>query len=198
MGNYQASDGSIGSGVQVNHPVAVAFAGRMGAGKSSISSALASDMKWKRASFGEFVRYIAKKRGLEQSREVLQAVGAELEAGDVVAFCQDVLRFAEWGGGESLVIDGIRHVRVLETLRKLIAPVPLLFVYLDAEEETRKSRLLARDRIDAASLAASESHSTEREVISRLPDLADLRLSNKDGSEQEMLRFIEDRLGSTL
>lgn len=178
----------------MNHSVAVAFAGRMGAGKSSVSSALASDMKWRRASFGDFVRSVAEKRGLEPSRQILQEIGAELESNDAALFCREVLSFAGWSVGESVVIDGIRHVRILETLGKLIAPMPLLFIYLEAEEESRRSRLFQRDQVDAASLSAVESHSTERDVISRLPELADLRLSNQDGSEQELLQRIQDRI----
>ncbi len=60
----------------------LAFAGRMGAGKSSVSGAFAADLGWKFASFGAFVRKTATNRGIEHTRESLQAVGAELEAND--------------------------------------------------------------------------------------------------------------------
>jgi hypothetical protein len=75
-----------------------------------------------------------------------------------------------------------------------VAPVPLFFVYLDAEDQSRKQRLLQRDRINVESLAVAESHSTEHDVISVLPDLADMRLSNDEGSEAELLEHIERQL----
>ncbi len=178
----------------MNRPIAAAFAGRIGTGKSSLSIALAADMHWKRASFGDFVRSIAEERGVVNSRHNLQEIGAELESSDAFAFCRDVLNFAGWISGEPVVIDGIRHVRVLEIVRELIAPIPLLFVYLDGEEQSRKARLLRRDGVDGASFVDAESHSTERDVASRLPELADLRLFSKDGSERELLVRIKDRL----
>ena len=98
----------------------VAFAGRIGAGKSSISQVLAGDLRWKFAHFGTFVRKTASKRGLDVSRESLQAVGEELEATDAEAFCRAVLDDAGWNLGEPAVVDGIRHVRILETLGSLV------------------------------------------------------------------------------
>ena len=178
----------------MKQPSAVAFAGRMGTGKCSVSIALATNMGWKRASFGDFVRLIAAKRGLEPSRQVLQMIGAELESQDAVAFCKDVLESAGWHSGESIVVDGIRHVRVFEILRDLLSPVPVILVCLEAEEDLRKARLLERDGMEAGSCASAEAHSTEQDVISRLPDLADLRIFTKDGSQQEILQRIKDRL----
>lgn len=178
----------------MNRPVAVAFSGRLGTGKSSISTALAEDMGLKRVSFGDFVRSIARIRGMEPSRQVLQDIGAELESQDAVAFCRNVLKAGGWNPGEPVVIDGIRHARVLSVLRELVAPVPIFFVFLDAENQSREQRLSQRDSINSETLAVAESHSTEHDVISVLPDLADLRLSNDYGSEAELVQHIENQL----
>lgn len=178
----------------MNRPVAVAFGGRLGAGKSSISAALAEDMGWRRVSFGDFVRSVAGTRGMQPSRQILQDIGAELESQDAVAFCRNVLKAGGWNPGESIVIDGIRHARVLNILREFVAPVPLFFVFLDAENQSRQQRLYQRDSIAAEFLAVAESHSTEHDVISVLPDLADLRLSNDQGSEAELVQYIENQL----
>jgi hypothetical protein len=45
-------------------------------------------------------------------------------------------------------------------------------------------------------VAAVESHSTERDVISILPDLADLRISNDDGAEQDLIEIILQKLAT--
>lgn len=178
----------------MNRPTAVAFGGRLGSGKSSISIALAENIGWNRVSFGDFVRSVASVRGIEPTRQVLQNIGGELESEDPIAFCWNVLKAGGWSPGEAVVVDGIRHARVLNILRELVAPVPLFFVFLDAECQSRERRLYQRDSIDAESLAVAESLSTEHDVISVLPDLADLRLSNDDGSEAELVQHIENQL----
>jgi cytidylate kinase len=172
----------------------VAFAGRIGAGKSSVAKALADNLVWKLASFGAFVRTVASSRGLSLSRESLQAVGEELEATDATALCRAVLDTASWQPGQPLVIEGIRHVRVLETLKTLVAPQPLVFVYLEADEQQRRSRLRNRGTGEAERLDAVEAHPTEQDVLTHLPKLADLVLSSADGSsESELAIKIEQR-----
>src|ERR1700751_1488104 len=113
------------------HPI-IAFAGRMGAGKSSVSAAIARDLAWHFASFGGFVRKTATRRGIEHTRESLQAIGEDLEAGDRVKFCHAVLDDSGWHPGESAVVEGIRHVRIWETLKNIVAPPPIYLVCLEA------------------------------------------------------------------
>jgi dephospho-CoA kinase len=183
----------------VTHDTIVAFAGRIGAGKSSVAKALADHLGWKLASFGAFVRTVAFSRGLSSSRESLQAVGKELEATDAPALCRSVLDAASWQPGQPLVIEGIRHVSVLEILRALVAPQPLVFIYLGADEEQRRSRLRQRGAEEADRLEAVEAHPTEQDVVTRLPKVADLVLSNTTESESELAVQIEQRfsLGSS-
>ena len=52
--------------------------------------------------------------------------GEELEGLDSETFCKKVLTSATWNSGDPIVIDGIRHVRMLNDLRKIVAPSPLL------------------------------------------------------------------------
>jgi cytidylate kinase len=175
------------------HPI-IAFAGRMGAGKSSVSAAVAADLKWKFASFGGFVRKTATSRGIEHTRESLQAIGEELEASDAAAFCQSVLHDAAWHPGESAVVEGIRHVRIWETLKNLVAPQPIFLVYLDASEELRRNRLQERGAQEANYLAQAEAHSTERDVIAELPQLADLVLSTEGAEAADLVRRIKAKV----
>jgi cytidylate kinase len=169
---------------------AIGIAGRIASGKSSISTVLASRLGWKRASFGDYVRSIALQRRLQSNRDVLQAIGEELEAHDSVLFCNAVLASVGWRTGDPLVIDGVRHVRILDNLRDIVAPRQLLFVYLEAEDTTRRARLAERESASTKLLTAVEDHSTELDVISRLPGLADLRVSNDDGEEQHLVDTI--------
>jgi cytidylate kinase len=175
------------------HPI-IAFAGRMGAGKSSVSAAAAADLAWKFASFGRFVRKTATSRGLEHTRESLQAVGEELEASDPAKFCRSVLDDADWHQGESVVVEGIRHVRILDVLKSLVAPQTIFLVYLDASEELRRARLEERGAQEAYHLARVETHSTERDVIAALPQLADLVLSTEGAEAGDLVGQIKARL----
>jgi cytidylate kinase len=169
----------------------VAFAGRIGAGKSSVSAAFAAELGWKFASFGAFVRKTAIERGMDSSRESLQAVGAELEAKDAAMFCRAVLDDASWNAGESVVVEGIRHVRVWDTLKSLVAPQAVFLVYLEAPEELRRMRLQERCAQEAQYLERAELHSTERDVIAELRQLANLVLSTEGAAVADLVRQIK-------
>lgn len=176
------------------HPI-VAFAGRMGAGKSAVSAAVAADLGCHFASFGGFVRKTATSRGIEHTRESLQGIGEELEARDAAMFCRAVLDDAGWHPGESAVVEGIRHVRIWATLKNLVAPQPIFLVYLEAPEELRRARLQERGAQEANYLERAEAHSTERDVIAELPKLANIVLSTEGRTVPELVRDIGMHLG---
>ena len=159
-------------------PLVIGFAGRIGSGKSTLSNEVAKRLGWRRASFGDYLRTLAKSSGLDESREVLQYLGASLIDKGVDDFCRAVLTHYGWNAGEPLVIDGIRHTEVVESLRKLVAPLDLRVVFLEVEDEQRLKRLNAQDERTAENLELVEGHATEQQVKSLLPNLADLRLSS--------------------
>lgn len=97
-------------------PAAIAFSGSIASGKSTIAAAVAEALHWPCVSFGNYVRFVARSQGLVESREVLQAIGADLVEKDVAEFARAVLAQADWRPGQSIVIDGIRHVTVLDHL----------------------------------------------------------------------------------
>ena len=163
-------------------PAVIGFSGRIASGKSAISKALAADIGCRRVSFGDYVRKMAAEQGLAPTREVLQSLGEELEAADVKRFCRAVIDSAKWQSGSSLVIDGIRHVQVLKSLRSLVEPTPLILVFVEADDSVRTSRLAERGEGEDVRLGSVESHSTERDVLEGLPQLADVRLSAEDST----------------
>ena len=110
------------------------------------------------------------------SREVLQYLGASLIEKGVDDFCRAVLAHYGWNAGEPLIIDGIRHAEVVESLRKLVAPLELRVVFLDVQDEDRLKRLTILDARMAEHLELVEGHTTEQQVKDLLPQLADLRL----------------------
>jgi len=157
-------------------PLVLGFAGKIGSGKSTVSAEVARTLGWSRASFGDYLRTVAKSNGFGESREVLQELGASLVEKGVEEFCRAVLAHYQWNAGEPLVVDGIRHAEVVEALRRLVAPLELRVVFLDVDDNTRRARLRGIDEDIPKKLELVEAHSTEEQANERLPALADLRL----------------------
>jgi cytidylate kinase len=149
------------------------FSGKRGSGKSTISQSVAEALNWRRTGFGDYVRGEAKPRDLDESLENLQAIGEELVARGPETFCRAVLRQADWEPGDSLVVDGIRHVEVVAALRAVIAPDQFRLVYISLAEDVREARLSERDNISRGGARQYDAHSTEAQVesLSRIADL---------------------------
>lgn len=161
----------------------IGFAARMEAGKSAVSKRVAEKLSVPRVSFGDYVRKVALDRGLPETRETLQDLGQELVRLDLRGFCTQVINQSSWRPGMSLVIDGVRHCEVLHTLREIVSPTPFRLVYLWIDRETQLSRLLAEDLPHEKPLDELERHPTEAQVLSDLPEEADLLLEGNDPLE---------------
>ena len=155
------------------------FAGKIGSGKSTLSGEVAKALGWPRASFGDYLRTVAKSNGFEESREVLQELGASFIAKGADEFCRAVLTHYQWSSGEPLVVDGIRHAAIVEALRRLVAPLELRIVFLEVGDDKRLERLQRIDKTMTQHIELVESHSTEEQVKEGLSDLADLHLSGE-------------------
>jgi dephospho-CoA kinase len=174
--------------------VILGFAGAIGSGKSTISSAVADTCGLSRVSFGDYVREQTKERGLDATaREALQAVGESLISEGWVPFCKSVLATARWTRNQSLVIDGIRHVEAVETLRMLVAPTPFRLIFLLTNEEIRHARLLERGIVYGEKQRQVEAHPTERELPTLLASVADYCI-HADGTKDEVIARILARL----
>jgi cytidylate kinase len=170
-------------------PLVLAFSGKIGSGKTTLSQQVADALGWRRASFGEYLCTFAQSQGLEVSRDVLQELGESLVARGPDDFCKTVLAHFGWNSGEPLVIDGVRHAAVFEALRRLVAPLELRLVFVSVDETTRLKRLKQTDRDVIGRLKDVESHSTEREVTDKLPSLASRHVQG-DRPAKEVVREI--------
>lgn len=166
--------------------IAVGFAGAIASGKSTISTTVADARGWSRVGFGDYVRGEARRRGLDDtSREVLQALGESLIDHGWRPFCEAVLGQTGWQSGQSLVIDGIRHVEAVRTLRSLLAPMPFVLIFLQTHEGTLRTRRKERG-IAMGEQRRIDAHSTEVEVTMQLTDMADL-LTDADRTRDEVV-----------
>jgi dephospho-CoA kinase len=169
----------------------LAFAGRMGSGKTTLTTALARALGCKRASFGDYVRHVVAARGLEQTRENLQRIGTELLEQDRLGFCRAVLQYAGWVPGEVLVIDGLRHSETIDLIQQLVSPLRLRIVYLAIDDDTRLERLGARGEGEREALLSAEAHSSEQQVTSILARRAHLTVDSGIPVQECVRRVME-------
>ena len=163
---------------------------RMQAGKTTVSKAVASEMHAVRISFGRVVSEEAEKQQLDITRETLQNLGESMVQEDVYGFCQRVLDSKGWQKGMSIVVDGVRHKRVLLALREIVEPDYFGLMYLNIDRKTQLERWKSEDIPYTKSLEELEQHSTEIEVLKVLPDFSDLILDGAKKVELTVKKII--------
>lgn len=176
----------------------ITFAGPIGSGKSTLARAIADVSGAPSAGFGNYVRSLAAERGLDVGRrQVLQDLGHELVQADARAFLDGALAWSGHAAGQDLLLDGLRHVSILDALRQREAEgldaVSLL--YLDTPRETRRARVVARG-VSAAQMEADEAHPAEQDLDEKLRAAADAVLNGAQDVEaltRDALRIIEQR-----
>jgi len=120
----------------------IGVTGFLGSGKSYFANLLVDNYGFERLSFGDEVRFEARKRGIESIRKNLQALG-DLErkekGGDIWA--KRLIGKTEIG--KNYVIEGVRNPEEIVFLRKISG---FLLVGIDVPFEVRCERILLRAR----------------------------------------------------
>lgn len=169
------------------------MAGRTGTGKTTVGARLAEALSVPLVAFGDFVRSEADARSLDHERETLQDLGRLLiQTLGWAGFCTRTLEAAGVEPPQVCIIEGVRHIEAVETLRSLYSPVPVTFVWLDASEEERAARLRARGD-DPRRMSAWESHEIERQTLDSLPASADFRVASDDAAADRIIQAISHR-----
>ena len=172
----------------MNHIVAVA--GSIASGKSDLTRELARRWSCPRASFGSLVAEEATRLGRSADRDALQRLGSELIAElGWLEFCRQTLALAgaDWTT-DSLVIDGIRHVGAIETLRSNFASSDVILVFVSCNEEVRMARQLARGAT-AEQIQRWNNDATEQSLIT-LHEMANIRVRG-DRATSDAVAVIE-------
>lgn len=159
-------------------PRILCIAGRIASGKSTVTSAVSGALHWRAFHFGSYVRALAEEMGLGEAQRDLQDLGQRLVSRDPLEFTRGFLAKSAWKKGESVVIDGLRHNEVLQSLQGLTSPAEVLLIYLVADYQTRLTRFLARGRGSRAQFDEVEEHPVERQATV-LEDRADLILDGR-------------------
>jgi adenylate kinase family enzyme len=153
-------------------PIVVGLAGPIASGKTTIGRELADSLGVPFGSFGRIVRMVARNKGISESRENLQRLGQQLVEQDPVELCREVLDDAGWQPGTSVVIEGFRHLSIVDALRQLVRPVPFRLVYVDVDLQTE----LVRTSLSSAAMKQYRADPTEIE-LPNLKKIADLCVS---------------------
>lgn len=156
-------------------PIAICFSGRIAIGKTSVSKALAEELRCPWTGFGSYIRRVALTRAIDvEDRDQLQELGELLiQEHGFEWLCREVIAAAHWTGDRPLVIDGIRHAEAFQTIARLLSPHRVVLIHLTIDEEMLRERSKERG-LEPGKRATWESHSTEQQVISTLPNIADL------------------------
>jgi adenylate kinase family enzyme len=167
----------------------LSFAAPIKAGKTTISTRVAISLSAPRVSFGDYLRNVARELGLEPTREALQNLGDQLVTRNVRGFCKDVLEQQPWEVGKPLIIDGVRHIEVLDTLARLLSPARGYLIYINVDPTTQAERLKTDPLPHEQTLDELQQHPTEAQVRKRLRDRAALVL---DGTQDpgELTRIV--------
>lgn len=163
----------------------ICLAGPRASGKSTTAKSLAALLGWRFFSFGDYVREVARERGLDpQDLPVLQNIGSELIDMGWDSFCNNVLTFYGYNN-ENVVIDGIRHVQAVNTLSS-ITQSRVFLVYLDVPETVQNERIQHRNR---GEYEGHENHEVEKEVKCEVREKADI-IINAEIPPEEVVQSI--------
>ena len=141
-----------------------AFLGKLATPHKLVSRQYAREYGIDWVSFGDFVRAVAKQRKLDhESKNVLQTLGQELVDQDPDAFCRNVLAQAsDWEPGLPIVVDSIRHEKIVQALRKIVAPCDVVLLKVEVEPAVLEMRL-EKELPDRNAIEAAKTAPTERE-----------------------------------
>ncbi len=156
----------------------IMLAGAIGSGKSTLAAELASARNARRAGFGDYVRHLAGARGLDVTqRTVLQDLGHQLVEANARAFLDGTLAWAGHQPTDELVLDGLRHLKILTALQARAAELsdPTVLIYLDTPLDARHARVASRG-ISMAKIVEDEQHPAELDLYEGLHGAADLIL----------------------
>lgn len=161
-------------------PIFLVFAGGIGSGKTTLSTKMAKELGWHYLSFGNYIRSLAKKQGRSLSRASLQELGEKMIIKNGwETFCKNFLENGNWDKSKPYIIDGLRHIEVLNVFKTINNPHDVFLVFISLSYKNRSKRFLKREENRKFNLSQYESHSTEIQTNSLLCEFADLTLNGK-------------------
>lgn len=118
----------------------IALAGLSKSGKSFLAEHLGHKLDWPVLSFGNYVRHLAASNNSQFDFNSLQQLGQSLVDAGPENFVEAVLKHGNFNAKNNLVLDGVRHVEVLDALQAYVEPNPVKLVLIEASLEVLSQR----------------------------------------------------------
>jgi dephospho-CoA kinase len=179
--------------------VIIGITGTIGAGKGTVVEYLVDNFFFKHFSARAFLTEETERRGLENNRDNMVAVANELREKNSPSFVADELLKRALESGENCVIESLRTVGEIESLREK-GNFSLLAV--DADPKIRYQRILGRssatDNIGFEKFLSDEeremtSDDPNKQNLKKCIELADFKIEN-NGTIEELNSKLEEIL----
>jgi adenylate kinase family enzyme len=156
--------------------------GARASGKSTVGRRVAAGLFWPYLSFGAYARGCARAQGLALEAPLLEELGGKLvDERGYKGLLADLIDECE-GEPAGVVIDGVRHVEMLQRVRNLF--VHVLGVYVEVPYELRYARWLQREGITRSKDSLFLFEQLSAGVVERhVPKLRKLATHVVDGSQ---------------
>lgn len=160
----------------ISKSLLVCLSGKIASGKTTLSTKIAEHFGWSKTSFGDYLRGEAQRNGRTKDRQCLQDLGQRMVEEDAELFCRKVLAAGDFVAGEGFVLDGLRHVVVLDRLVRIVSPAEVRVIYLDAPDpliwrrEEERSDRDHRDSKQAMEHAVEAGLDQIREIADEIID----------------------------
>ena len=178
--------------------VVIILSGAIGSRRSELANKLAARLGWPKVKFSDYIRQRIQESGENpDDRLLLQQYGQRLVQNHLTEFVEGVLALApaNWTETGNLIVDGLRHVEVLLTLRRLArekANSDVIYVHVRPDPLERE--VGARDRgIPEQDMYRYDRALSEAQMNRILPAYADFEVDGALGPNLN-LQDIEEKL----
>jgi hypothetical protein len=166
-----------------------AISGSPRVGKTSLGEEVSRRLGCSFTSFGDYVRFVAQSTssGSTPNRRALQDLGQQLVEEDPRAFCSAVLERSTGATSCPLVIDGLRHVRLLPVLRELLPDRELKLIFVESRPDVRSKRWEGHPTEEE--IATIDAHPVEND-LGQLRQKSDLIVDTTGGLEPALMLLL--------
>ena len=186
---------------EAEQPTILLLSGPVASGKSCVAELLKSKHAFKKVSTGEYLTKLAKERGKQGGRTLLQEMGDELDIETDYTWPVDLAMQQMAGAGGDWLLDAVRKERQVFHFRQRFG-LKLFHAHLFAPEhilaQRYKERLANRTKSDDdIPYEVAIQHSNER-AARALINIADLKIDTNDLSSEDAAQRIREAQRRTI
>lgn len=122
------------------------ISGSIGSGKTWLSTKLSILLNCDRCSFSDYVKWKCEQSGITLTRENLNRIGEIAINNDLPEFIYYLFNCTTEKTSDTLIIDGLRHIEVLDEVAKYCENYEI--IYIDSDDNIIKENLLTRNTLE--------------------------------------------------